>query len=237
MTLPEEGSSDAPVIEEKPGKTVRMQSLTATLRGYVTRTKASAQEYPRWGLGLEAGYRTRIGLDDLYSSALYTYAYGYLPGITRTQGLRLTATWQHQNSAPNGENLVTTRPRGFEDTTLTTWLATHARNQVKLSADYAIPFWVGDISWFSPFFYVTHFVLTPHADWLYFSGDRNGTGSGNLASVGADWTVRLANFLWLPYETSVGLRFDWNGGASYDRINTATPLTRTYIGGIFSIDF
>lgn len=237
VTLPEEGSSDAPIINETPGKTVRMQSLTATLRGYVTRTKAPSQEYPRWGLGLEAGYRTRIGLDDLYSSAIYTYAYGYLPGITRNHGLRLTATWQHQNSAPNGENLVTTRPRGFEDTDLSTWLATHARNQVKLSADYAIPFWVGDLSWFSPFFYVTHFVITPHADWLYFSGDRNGAGSGSLASLGADWTVRLANFLWLPYETSVGLRFDWNGGASYDRIDASAPLTRTYIGGIFSIDF
>ena len=237
VTLPEEGSEAAPDIEVTPGKKVRMQSLTASVRGYVTRAKASSQEYPRWGLGLETGYRTRIGLDDLYSSALYTYAYGYLPGLARAQGLRLAATWQHQNSAPNGENVITTRPRGFEDTTLSTWLATHAQDQVKLSADYAVPFWVGDISWFSPLFYVTHFVVTPHADWLYFTGDRGGTGSGNLVSLGAEMTVRLANFLWLPYATSVGLCLDWNGGGAYDRINPTTPLTRTYIGGVFSIDF
>ena len=108
---------------------------------------------------------------------------------------------------------------------------------MKLSADYAVPFWVGDISWFSPLFYVTHFVVTPHADWLYFTGDRGGTGSGNLVSLGAEMTVRLANFLWLPYATSVGLCLDWNGGGAYDRINPTTPLTRTYICGVFSIDF
>ena len=243
VRLPEEsqdegqGSEPQATVSVTDGRILRMQTLTASVRGYVIRSKASAQEYPRWGLGLETGYRTRIGLDDIFSGNLYAYAYGYLPGFTLNQGLRLSATWQHQNAAPVGENAVTVRPRGFADSDLSAFLASYAREQMVLTADYAIPVWVGDISWFSPLAYITHFVVKPHADWLHFSLDRGLNGSGDLFSLGGEVTARLANFLWFPFETSVGVSLDWNGGHSFDLVDNVTPLRHTYVGGIFNINF
>ena len=222
----------------EPGRNVFMQSLTASLRGYVLRPTASALDYPRWGIGLEAGYRSRIGLDDLFSPAVYGYAYGYLPGLMANQGLRLSATWQHQLNGATGENVVTTRPRGFQDTQISNYLAAYAPDQVRVTADYSIPVWVGDISWFSPLLYITHFVVKPHVDWTFLRYGRGYTGTGSLLSAGAEVTARMAHFLWLPFPTSAGFVFDWNGGPEYDVIaSRGVKLRRTWIGGVFSIDF
>jgi hypothetical protein len=222
----------------EPGRNVFMQSLTASLRGYVLRPTASALDYPRWGVGLEAGYRSRIGLDDLFSPAVYGYAYGYLPGLMANQGLRLSATWQHQLNGATGENVVTTRPRGFQDTQISNYLAAYAPDQVRVTADYSIPVWVGDISWFSPLLYITHFVVKPHVDWTFLRYGRGYTGTGSLLSAGAEVTARMAHFLWLPFPTSAGFVFDWNGGPEYDVIaSRGVKLQRTWIGGVFSIDF
>lgn len=221
----------------EPGENLLMQILTASVRGYATLRTPSALEYPRWGIGAEAGYHTRIGLDDLYSSSVYAYAYGYLPGIAPNQGLRLSMLWQRQNGAPNGENVVSTSPRGFRNTQLSAFLATYAPGQFKLTADYAVPVWIGDISWFSPLFYIRNFMVKPHADWLRIEYGRGLDGIGHLVSLGGEITARLANFLWLPYDTSVGVNFDWNGGPAYDRIASFARMERTCISGVFSISF
>lgn len=226
------------LVRTEPGDNLLMQMLTASVRGYVNQRIPAALEYPRWGIGAELGYHTRIGLDDLFSSGVYAYAYGYLPGILSNQGLRLSALWQRQNGAPTGENTVSTQPRGFGNTQLMSFLGTYAPGQLKVTADYAIPVWVGDISWFSPLFYIKNFVVKPHADWLRMEYGRGLSGTGSLVSLGGEFTVRLAHFLWLPYDTSVGFVFDWNGGPSYKRIaGYGFRLERTNVSGVFSISF
>lgn len=222
----------------EPGRNLLMQLMTLSVRGYATLRTASSQEYPRWGIGAEAGYRARIGMTDLYSSGAFAYVYGYLPGFAPDQGLRLTATAQRQSSAPTGENTVNTRPRGFRNTQLAAFLASYAPGQIKLTADYAIPVYAGDISRFSPLFYVKHFVVKPHADWLRMEYGRGRTGTGHLFSLGGEFTARLAHFLWLPYDTTVGFSFDWNGGPDYRRIAAAGfGMERTCVAGIFSVAF
>ena len=231
-------ASFASLSRVEPGDNLLMQTLTVSARGYITRRKPAALEYPRWGLGAELGYHARIGLDDLYSSGTYAYAYGYLPGFLPNQGLRLTAMWQRQSGAPTGENTVNTRPRGFSNSQLPSFLAAYAPGQLKLTADYAVPVWLGDISWFSPLFYIKNFVIKPHADWLRMDLGRGLSGTGHLISLGAECTVRLADFLWLPNDTSVGFVFDWNGGPSYSRIEEyGFRLERTCISGVFSVSF
>ena len=220
------------------GKNLLMQLLTVSVRGYVFQRTPAALEYPRWGIGMEAGYHTRVGLDDLYSSGVYGYAYGYLPGIVRNQGLRLSALYQRQNGAPTGENFVNTRPRGYLDTQLLSFLSSHAPGQLKLTADYAVPIYVGDISWFAPLAYIKNFMVKPHVDFLHMEYGRGLAGTGSLVSLGGEFTVRMANFLWLPYDTTAGFTFDWNGGPSYGQIaGFGYRLERTYIGGIFSVSF
>ena len=222
----------------EPGRNIPMQNVTASVRAYATLRTPAAGEYPRWGLGIEGGYHTRVGLDDLFSSAVYAYVYGYLPGLMPGQGMRLTMIGQRQNGAPTGENIVSTLPRGAAGSQLSALLSAYAPRQLKVTADYSIPLYVGDISCFSPLFYIKHFVVKPRIDWLQVAFGRGQEGSASLLSAGAEVTARLANFLWLPYDTAVGFTFDWNGGPSYDRFNGMhAKLERTRIGGVFSISF
>ncbi len=220
------------------GSNVFMQQLDLSLRGYAMRETAEAAEYPRVGIGAEAGYHARVGLTDFYSSGVYGYVYGYLPGLTRTQGLRLTALYQHRftDGVLFGENSVSTVPRGFVSTGAKQFLANSSPDNLRLTADYAVPFWVGDISFLSPLFYVRNFVLTPHAD-ITMMSFGNGLGDGSLASIGADLTARLANFLWLPYDTAFGLTFDWKKGKSWNMLHDfGIDLgSKFYIGAIFTV--
>ena len=223
----------------EPGKAVLMQALRGSLRGYWMLPAADSQVYPRWGVGAEAGAIVRPGLAAIYSPSCYGYLYGYLPGLARTQGLRLSAigTQQLPSGAPFGENGVSVVPRGFTAADGTA-IARKSARALRLTADYAIPIYAGDISWFSPVAYISHFLLVPHADWTTFGGARNGKGSAtasSLVSVGADLTVELANFLWVPFPCSVGVSASWLGGPYFSTL--ATDGRKPYsIGMVFSFD-
>ena len=224
------------------GQTVLMQTLRGSVRGYWMLPKADSQVYPRWGIGAETGGSFRPGIGKIYSPVMYGYLYGYLPGFTRTQGLRLSASAQHQipTGAPFGENSVTVWPRGFTAADGRA-IARVSANQLKLTADYAIPIYVGDISWFSPVAYISHFLLIPHVDWMAFGGARNGNGrptASSLFSAGADFTVELGNFFWAPFPCSVGVSASWLGGPYFKTLaESADDGRKPYsIGLVFSLD-
>ena len=224
------------------GQTVLMQTLRGSVRGYWMLPKADSQVYPRWGIGAETGGSFRPGIGKIYSPVMYGYLYGYLPGFTRTQGLRLSASGQHQipTGAPFGENSVTVWPRGFTAADGRA-VARVSANQLKLTADYAIPIYVGDISWFSPVAYISHFLLIPHVDWMAFGGARNGNGkptASSLISAGADFTVELGNFLWAPFPCSVGVSASWLGGPYFKTLSEADDNGRKpySISLVFSLD-
>lgn len=217
-----------------PGDNVLMQSVYASARGYITRPVAHSQVYPSIGIGAELGYHWRLALADIYSPQLYAYLYGYLPGLAPQQGLKLSALGQYQFDALHFENAVKTRPRGMADDALNRFLATYAPLQLRFTADYAIPFWLGDISALSPVAYIKNFVFTPHVDYTFFKYDNGITGSGGLMSIGADLTARLANLLWFPFDCEVGLTYNYNGGRSFNNIvEMGVPLDRNRIGFIF----
>ena len=224
------------------GKTVLMQTLRGSVRGYWMLPKADSRVYPRWGIGAEAGGSFRPGLGKIYSPVVYGYLYGYLPGLTQTQGLRLSVSAQHQipSGAPFGENSISVAPRGFTTAEART-VARNSANQIRLTADYAIPIYVGDISWFSPVAYISHFLLIPHVDWMCFGGARNGNGTpieSSLISAGADLTVELGNFFWAPFPCSVGVSASWLGGPYFKTLAEAAEDGRKpwSIGLVFSLD-
>ena len=207
-----------------PGERILMQNLRGSVRGYWMQQAADSQVYPRLGIGAEAGAGFRPGLSQIYSPACYGYVYGYLPGLTRTQGLRLSAIGAQQfaTGAPFGEYGVSVIPRGFTPVDGSA-IARHSARALRLTADYAVPLYVGDISWFSPVAYITHFLLIPHVDWTTFGGARNGQGpvtASSLFSAGADFTVELANFLWVPFPCSIGVSASWTGGPYYNTLAT-----------------
>ena len=224
------------------GRNVLMQTLRGSVRGYWTLPTAESQVYPRWGVGAETGGSFRPGLDKIYSPVWYGYLYGYLPGFTRTQGLRLTASTQYQipTGAPFGENSISIAPRGFTSADARA-IARNSAAQIKLTADYAIPLYVGDISWFSPMAYISHFLLIPHVDWTGFGLPRNGRGkpaNSSLMSVGADLTVELGNFFWAPFPCSLGVSASWLGGPYFKTLAEADDDGRKpwYVGLVFSLD-
>jgi len=233
------GNSFAPFYGFQSGRNMFMQQLDVTLRGYSMRATPEAAEYPRLGIGAELGYHARVGLTDFFTAGAYSYLYGYLPGFTKVQGLRLTALYQHKfaDGVLYGENTVTTVPRGFVTTGIKRFLASNSSDQLRMTADYAIPIWVGDISFMSPLFYVKNFVLKPHADIAMLSFGDSLT-DGNLVSLGADFSAKLANFLWLPYDTAIGVTLDWKGGKSWDLLRSkgVSLGDRLYVAMTFTMD-
>ena len=233
-----EGSSMPIFTGVIPGKNVPVQYLSTTVRGYTMLPTASSAVYPKLGISLELGYRSRIALSDLYTSAVYGYAYGYLPGFVPQQGLRLSAIYQRmlRTGAASWENSVSTEPRGYDDTRLSTYLSSYSKNQMRFTAEYAIPINAGDISWFSPLVMIKNFVFKPHFDISAFSV-RGESSLGSLYSAGAEFTLVSGNFFWLPYDTEFGISAGYNGGKSYNAIDALgyTP-GRTYIQGVFKLN-
>ena len=215
-------------------------------RAYVMRPTAERAVYPKFGFGIEGGYRMAANLLFAYAPTFYLFTYGYLPGFGPGQGLRLSGLWQHKNREYTlySSNAVKTQPRGFVDSDLTTLLGMYGPEQCKVSADYAIPFLRLDCSWLSPVAYIRNLELIPFADLSlirFTEGLRAGTVEagewGNLWSVGADFNVKLGNFFWLPYDSTLGVRFAYNGGSSYNFLETAHTdgLSRTYVGLQFNV--
>ena len=223
-----------------------LRTLDFSVRGYVMRQKAPSQVYPSLGFGAEVGVHTRPGHSESYSSTAYLYTYGYLPGFTARQGLRLTASLETdlftggEYSCPEGA--LTAIPRGFVDTNLKNVLNSCSGNRIKVTADYAIPFLDVDWSFLSPVAYIKNFELTPFIDWSYhtFNYDSQihynpaGLLGESLMSVGADFTVNLGNFFWLPYDTQVGIRYARNFWNNLDYL-PVSGLNANYIGWIFSV--
>ena len=202
------------------------QRLTGSVRAYFMAPRADSQTYPRWGIGLEGGVSFRPGLGKFFSPNVYGYAYGYLPGITRTQGLRWTAMVQSGGPGILGELYANTLPRGFE-ADASSLVAQYFPQQWKVTADYAIPVYVGEIS-IPGVAYIKNFLVTPHADYSHFSQTYN------LWSVGADVSASLARLLFLPFDASIGVSVSYLGGTLYPYLEQEKPWS---VSLIFGVDF
>lgn len=193
-----------------------MQRLSASVRGYAMLAKAENDIYPKWGIGAELGASMRPGLQQLFAPNVYAYLYGYVPGLYRTQGLRLSAMVQQQLRQEGyvfGELTAGILPRGFDDE-IGAVVARAFPFQWKVTADYAIPIYVGDIS-IPGIAYIKNFELVPHGDYTGFKG-------GNLWSVGADLTASMAKLI-LPFDSSLGVSFSWLGGSWYKNSGQERP--------------
>ena len=223
-----------------------LQTLDASLRGYVMRQKAPSQVFPSLGFGAELGFHFRPGHAKAYNPTAYLYTYGYLPGFTARQGLRLSASMEvwygPYEEGGMMEGALTAIPRGFVGTNLKSIINSCSESRWRVTADYAIPFADVDWSFLSPVAYIKNFELTPFFDWSYqtFCWDHElhynpGAVTGeNLFSVGADLTVNLGNFFWIPYDTQFGIRYARNFWNYLDYFPISN-LNRNYIGWIFSI--
>lgn len=209
---------------------VPMQRMSFSARAYVMRSRARSQVYPRWGIGAEAGFSMRPSMTGTFNPNAYVYAYGYLPGFWRTQGIKLTGTFQQSLSFSNdvfclSELSANTLPRGFSSAAqiktgrLYPW-------QLNASASYAVPVYVGDIA-LPPILYIRNFLVVPNFDITLLPGN------GNLWSTGADITAEMGKFI-VPFDCSLGVSVSYLGGSAFEAVG---QQSRWSVGLIMSYDF
>ena len=163
-----------------------------SVAAYAVRPTAPSAILPRVGLGGEAGFTRTHDLGDNTPGYYFGKLYCYLPGLMSTHGLRLEA-YAKSNYGWEGA-----------------WIK---MQQYDLKADYAFPFWSMDWSGMSPYFYVRNLEAILHGGTTLGSYEellRTKKGSLRESYAGATLRVRLSNFLWVPYDTRLGVRFVYN---------------------------
>ena len=216
------------------GKKKIRQSLSGSIRGYSMLSVANSQVYPRWGIGVEAGGLLSLDSYKVFSPMGYVYSYGYVPGIMRTHGLKLTAMWQTKlrDSSPFSQQIVSILPRGLSsNSTLGSHVSLYNDNLYKITADYAIPIYIGDITVAGHWLAIKRLVAYPHFDYTII-------GKNSLWSAGLNLTADLHAIVTLEWPSSFGLTFSWNGGSAWNSLNEkGISMNKWFIGPIFNVSF
>lgn len=229
MVMPSGWGDVTPVLSGlREGQNNLMQSLSMSLRGYAMVSRGESESYPRLGIGAEIGGGLRPGMTSVFSPSMYGYVYGYLPGFTQTQGLKLNVLSQLLLRGPEmfPDSRVDCAPRGF-GAAVGRYMAQRSVYQVRVGADYAIPVYVGDIDLFG-LAYIRNFLLVPHADAAFY-------GTDFLCSGGIDITAHMPSILGLlPFDCTIGVGLDFPYGPSLPaELQPTKPLVANFI---FSMD-
>lgn len=240
MTVPGLGEEDVSLFGGYvPGDNALLHRLSASVRGYCMRPVAHAGVFPKFGIGGEAGFTARLGLTELFSPSTFCTVYGYLPGIMPQHGIRLHMLAQKQigENILFSEDYTSSTPRGLSAAGPA--ITTAYPSQAKMTAEYRMAVAPVDWTWLGPIAYIRNFEVTGFCDLGAYAGSRVTTlsGRGTAYSAGAEICAILGNFLWVPYDTRIGVSISYNGGSLYDGLTAAGIKTgRTYIGTTFSID-
>ena len=184
------------------------KDLSASLRYYRMLPVAKAAIYPRWGISVSgsitaSSYKTDNGI----CATLNGYA--YCPGLTRGQGLKLSLATQNRLLVPstNGfDYTLQTLPRGYQGYMT-------GKHGVKLSADYAIPVWLGDFT-IPGVIYCRRLQLIPFGDYALETPPASAAGGlqtywSTGGSALLDFSVFRFNF-----GISAGTRFSFTAPQS-----------------------
>ena len=215
----------------KEGKTYLMHNVSASVRGYMMLPRPHSRVYPKWGIGAEVGGFTRLGLGDIFAPNVYGYAYGYLPGLYQTHGLRLSATAQKQlwgSGTLFGDTWADVTPRGFDGAVAAAIAAGENTSTWKITADYAMPFTIGGDLSLMPVLYIRNFVFTPHFDYT-------GLSKGNLWSAGADLSASIGYVFPAAIDMTLGVTASFLGGTWYGYSGQGTK--NWYVGPVFDMSF
>lgn len=222
-------------ISHTAGKNTFRHSLTGSLRGYTMLGTASSAVYPKWGIGAEIGVSGSLE-SSLYLSPMgYFYLYGYVPGILAEQGFKLTLMTQQKlrSDAVFGQPIVSVLPRGLSsNASLASWISIRNSNITKITLDYAVPIFIGDLSIGGPFFAIKRLVVSPHFDYSFIA-DKG------LFSVGGNIILDMHSILRFGWPCSFGVTMSYNGGPAWNSIATDSGITldRLHIGPTFNVSF
>lgn len=217
------------------GRNGIMQSMGGSIRGYTMLGTPNSSIYPRWGIGAEIGFSSQLGIGNLYSPMGYAYLYGYVPGVMRTHGLRLSAMYQRKldTDSPFGQQVVNIMPRGFAAAAqLGSGLSSRNKDMLKLSAEYGIPVYIGDISVLGSMLYIKRLNLSPHFDYTFIGSQGEG-----IWSAGCNLSLSLESLLWIEWPCSIGVSLSYNGGPSFREYSRDYLVQRWHAGPTFNVTF
>ena len=200
--------------------------------GSITQNTAPAQVMPRWGIGAEVKARASAE-----ASLLYGKGYLYLPGITRSQGLKATGALQLRKLGIPGcfplfdIGGADMAPRGLSETAVPYLLSRLGYAVAKASVDYAIPI-PTDFS-LTPYIYLRNLEIVPFADATVFLSETSfGVRRRRqyLYSAGVDLGMRFEKLLMISNSVKMGLRLAYNGGGCFDWFRENGSAKPFYIG-------
>ena len=217
------------------GKNRPMQYLRGNLRAYTMLGTSNSCVYPRWGIGVEVGVSSMLAAMNYYSPMGYAYVYGYVPGFARTHGIRLSALHQTKlMDSPFGQRTVSIMPRGFAGTpSIGSSLSVQNNALTKVTAEYGIPIYIGDIAIKNSLLNIKRLVFTPHFDYTFIDGSI----SKGLYSAGASLTLSLESIFWTGWPCSIGVSGSYNGGTDFSSYVEGFNAERFHIGPVFSVTF
>ena len=213
------------------------QYLSGSIRAYTILGTPNSAVYPEWGIGVEAGATGSIGLSKFISPMGYLYGYGYVPGFVPQQGLKLSVMYQRKlrKDAYFGQAAVSIVPRGLaNNATLMSYLSIYYDNLTKISADYAIPIYIGDIGIGGYFLYLKRLVLTPHFDFNIVEDKPY------FFSAGATLAFDLESICFITWPCSIGVTYSYNGdfNGAFDELRSKDiSFGRHFVGPVFSVTF
>ena len=229
-------SSYNPVFQmQTKGRNTFRHSLSGSLRAYAMLSTTSSAVYPKWGIGAETGVSGSLESGRYFSPMGYFYLYGYIPGILEEQGIKLTAMTQQKldQKVVFAQPVVGVLPRGLSsDASLLSWLSIRNNNITKITADYAVPVFIGDVSIGGNLFSIKRLVVNPHFDYTFI-------GKKRLWSAGGELIMDLHSILTLEWPCSIGVTMSYNGGSAKVGIeaDSGIILDRFFVGPTFNVSF
>ena len=218
-----------------PGKNHFRHYFSTSVRGYTMMSIPNSSVFPRWGIGAEIGYSAGIESYNFFSPAGYIYGYGYVPGLTREHGVRLTAIYQRKifDRSYFGQAAVNTLPRGLSgNSEIMSWLGAYNKNLGKVTVDYAVPVYIGDITIGGNWLAIKRLVVSPYFDLSLMNG-------GNLWSAGVNLALDLHAIITMEWPCSFGITGSYNGGSTFSKIQSATGvrMNKWFVGPTFNVSF
>ena len=171
-------------------------NLQAGVRYYRMLPKTRANRMPRLGIGAEVRGAWSRGAFEGIGQTLYGYTYGYLPGFTTEQGLRLSAMAQKHFGYTDYMPIkgLAALPRGYRDYPM--------GDYCKFTADYSLPIPINDWHPVPILLYLMRINIVPFVD-----GALNymPTGMQKMMSYGSALTLQ-GHIFRIGWEVEAGAR-------------------------------
>lgn len=206
-----------------------LQELTYGIQGYIVRPTAHSAIYPKWGLGISVKGASVPKGGYISANAASIYGYGYIPGLFKKHGIKLTLGYQRQWANLLYLGAMIPEPRGFKD-------GLYADKYISATFDYAMPIYVGNIH-IPSLLFVKRFQLNPFVDFANTTtiyNDNNGeiVMDHQHYSFGATFKVDC-HVLGFGPPVSAGIRYARN----YTTNKSIKDFDKNKVSLVVSVDF